>query len=326
MNFLMLGKTGIEEMADESDRLGRAISGIDAIKVESANDAFGNLKSAISGAFEQLTIALAPGIEFVSKKMTDWLTGGIGLTGKMKVAFQVVAGSIGSVMDFVELLKAGFYGFKGVAASTLRMVVELVDLLGEAVVGLVNLLPGVSVKWTAFAKHLGDALTEEVTDAFDKSAEAMEKVRTNFHMNAAINMIGELENAANRRARDVAAKRKAAADAAATAAKLPPGSLKGLLAGIAQTAASAGRGALDRAGALPDVFRDLERKLAMMRGERGDFDQPGAGQRRRDETLREWRERRRSDVRQERIFDEMMIELREQTRLMRDRLQTGMAA
>ncbi len=75
VNMLKDGSAGLRAAQQEAEKLGLAISRVDAKRVEEANDAFTKMKSAVSGLSNELTIKLAPAIEQVATTMTNWLTG-----------------------------------------------------------------------------------------------------------------------------------------------------------------------------------------------------------------------------------------------------------
>jgi hypothetical protein len=72
INTLALGKSGLVAAQREAEKLGLTFSRVDAAKVEAANDATYKMKAAFSGIWRQLAIKIAPAIEAVANKLTEW--------------------------------------------------------------------------------------------------------------------------------------------------------------------------------------------------------------------------------------------------------------
>jgi hypothetical protein len=72
INTLALGKSGLVAAQREAEKLGLTFSRVDAAKVEAANDAMYKMKAAFSGIWRQLAIKIAPAIEAVANKLTEW--------------------------------------------------------------------------------------------------------------------------------------------------------------------------------------------------------------------------------------------------------------
>jgi hypothetical protein len=70
LKIMTEGAAGFEKAKEEAEKLGLAISRIDAAKVEAANDAFADLKNQTAGAGRIMAVALAPAVEAVSKRIT----------------------------------------------------------------------------------------------------------------------------------------------------------------------------------------------------------------------------------------------------------------
>lgn len=76
---LRLGKSGLQGMADEADRLGATINSIDAAKVAKAADEFNKIKKQFAGLGNQAAVEFGPGVvNFGSDVMTglSQMTGG----------------------------------------------------------------------------------------------------------------------------------------------------------------------------------------------------------------------------------------------------------
>ena len=74
--MLTLKPDAISSAAQDIERMGGAISRLDAAKVEEAQDAMTRTKAAVSVLWAELTIKLAPAIEGMADKLTNlivWL-------------------------------------------------------------------------------------------------------------------------------------------------------------------------------------------------------------------------------------------------------------
>ena len=67
------GSAGLQSMIGEAQTLGFALSGMDAGKVESANDAMARVKAAATGLYQKILLALTPAIEFWADRFTSLL-------------------------------------------------------------------------------------------------------------------------------------------------------------------------------------------------------------------------------------------------------------
>src|SRR6185369_16747709 len=70
--MLQDGSKVIAELADEAKNLGISFSRVDAAKVEAANDALTRVGEVFQGVWNTMAIQLAPIIEAIAVKFTDW--------------------------------------------------------------------------------------------------------------------------------------------------------------------------------------------------------------------------------------------------------------
>lgn len=86
LNMLMEGGDGLRAMADEADRLGQAISGLDARKIMEANDAWDRMGVATKGLANTLAIEVAPAVEAIATGFTNLTATGLPAIGKLTAA------------------------------------------------------------------------------------------------------------------------------------------------------------------------------------------------------------------------------------------------
>ena len=69
--LLMAGSAGLSSMAEDADQLGLSVSRVDASKVEAANDSMSRVGAISKGIFNNLTIAVAPFIDWFATALSD---------------------------------------------------------------------------------------------------------------------------------------------------------------------------------------------------------------------------------------------------------------
>jgi hypothetical protein len=103
VNVLNLGARGLAENRREAIRLGIAYSGIDAKKVEEANDAIERLKRMFQGVANLLVIKIAPTIDRIVTGIVDWGTRGEGLKANLLNVFESISlGMYGVGDSFID--------------------------------------------------------------------------------------------------------------------------------------------------------------------------------------------------------------------------------
>jgi hypothetical protein len=123
INTLRLGKTGLNEAATAAKNLGIAISRESARGVERAIDAFGRLKLAIGGIATQVAIGIAPALEDMNKRLTEFLTSG----GKAKLVGEAIGEAFDNLSESVKGLGETFTNL----SKDLAPLVQMVGSLGE---------------------------------------------------------------------------------------------------------------------------------------------------------------------------------------------------
>jgi hypothetical protein len=215
--LMMSGAEGIKAAQLEAEKLGLTYSRVDAAKVEQANDAITKMTSIFSGIGNQLAIGLAPYIEAAANKFTELATAGGGIGPKVGGAIEWVARAIATAADYLQLLPAGFHGFRAGALQAIVGVLDGVDLLGGGLVKLMNLLPGVSVEWTDTFSTLTQGLEQVAAEEAAKFDEAMGKFNRGDNALAVTKVFEDIKKAST----------EAAAATQASAAKMR-GAFEGL--------------------------------------------------------------------------------------------------
>lgn len=165
---------GLREAQDDVEKMGVALSRVDAAKIEMANDAMSRAKLAIQGVANSIALALAPIITELANRFADAAKQTNGFRSETLDAMESVATAIAyvanvvhgveiallglriairsisiSILDFLSTIDAAYTDFYNKIADTsvgrrLGMEVkgysvEITRLLGEAEVGMVDL-------------------------------------------------------------------------------------------------------------------------------------------------------------------------------------------
>jgi len=136
VNMLSAGREGLKSMIDEVG----GVSRIDAAKIENFNDAMARMAVQVKGVANKIAIALAPWLEAIVEKMTEWLKVGPMVNDGIAVIVEgmiTAARVIGDMWDGATKLTLEFArGMEVVAAGTLwafQGVANTVSAFGRAI-------------------------------------------------------------------------------------------------------------------------------------------------------------------------------------------------
>ncbi len=130
VNTLKLGKAGLADIQKEAERLGLAISRIDAAKIEDANDAIRKFKSSLSGMSTTIAVQLADPLERVAKILTT--------KGGRALAQILTGATLGAI------LKGGKGGFIGAGIAATPVIAEASGGITKAIID--KLLPATTFR------------------------------------------------------------------------------------------------------------------------------------------------------------------------------------
>jgi len=122
---MLSGYSGALRSAEEHQRkFGIAVSDVDALRIEAANDAMGRLSSASEGLGNVMAIKLAPTLERVALALTDLISGGDAAREALEELAAVtdkVASGVGVTSTYLNILAADLERVgQAAAADTLR--------------------------------------------------------------------------------------------------------------------------------------------------------------------------------------------------------------
>jgi hypothetical protein len=201
-NILKDGAAGIQAAQDEAERLGLAISRIDAAKAEVANESLIRLKAVMEGIAETMIIKLSPYITTIVDRFVEWRLAGTGAGGAIETTLRMVALGIAKASDLIMYAQASWLGFKVVGLQVLDAVTWPLRKLSDGLYSFTQIfasyLPDAVVVASAKVhdelKNLGDGLkwtiesdkaqitellnapsaSEAVTQFFDETGKAAE--------------------------------------------------------------------------------------------------------------------------------------------------------
>jgi len=193
MPLLKEGKEGLAAWFAESDKFGNTVSPVNAQMIENAQDNVERLGRALHGVALIVTAELAPFIEAATKSILDFGTSGTGMADKVIGAFKWVVGAVAGLMDWMELLKAAWYGIKSAVLFVTWGWLNNIDMVGGAIAKLLNLIPGVNVQWTSTFKDMADDMWAQLGEASMKGEDAIAAFREGKNSKAANKYFAELQ-------------------------------------------------------------------------------------------------------------------------------------
>jgi hypothetical protein len=119
INLVARGGPELKAMGDEASRLGFALNAVDVAKTVAAEEAMIHLSAASTGFANLLVTQIAPYIELVIEKYTDWAYQGTKSADFISRGMGIVQQAIGYVLDAVNILGAGFYGFRSIVDTVI---------------------------------------------------------------------------------------------------------------------------------------------------------------------------------------------------------------
>lgn len=155
-----LDSATIKTAADEIARFGVAVSDVDADKIEAANDAISGLGLVSRGLANQLTVALAPTLEAIAKKVADVGAWFANLSPEAKrfagiaVAVTAAAGPAAIALGFVATGLAAIASPIGLAIAGLATVGAIGGYLVAQWGGVGAIVDGVKEAWSRFSEGI----------------------------------------------------------------------------------------------------------------------------------------------------------------------------
>jgi hypothetical protein len=134
------------------------VSEVDAFKIKAASEAWDELKLAGEGVANTIAAHVAPYLQAAIDKVLEWADSGDGLKAHVGAAQEYVGEGIGVVSDSVEGAIAGFHAISAVALSFASAAVGAFDEVGQTLVNLINLAPGMHASWSSTVHGVREAI------------------------------------------------------------------------------------------------------------------------------------------------------------------------
>ena len=125
LNMLEEGSGGLREYQKEAEKLGLTFSRFDAAQIEAANDALTRARATMTGLFRQLTIELAPYIEILANRFTDFATAGEGVGTNVTNTFENMSIAAVRFGNYLSILPAYWKGFEAAAHQSLAVIYDI---------------------------------------------------------------------------------------------------------------------------------------------------------------------------------------------------------
>ena len=164
VNTLNLGEQGLQNIQQEVQDYGLALTRIDIAKIEAANDSWFRATEVTQGFGNQLTTQLAPIVAAVANEFLNSAkeAGGLGSVAETVVNFMVKA--VGFAADTVRGLGLAWNGVKLVVAGVVSTIVQGMGKADQAVTNFLNMLPGVTAKTSEGLSNLSEAFKSTYDD------------------------------------------------------------------------------------------------------------------------------------------------------------------
>ncbi len=108
LNVLQVGRQGVDAFATQAERLGIAVTRIEAAKIEAANDAFNRMRTAMTGVVNVIARQLAPLVEELSNRFTALGDQAGGIRAEVLPAFRSVVEGTALAIEGIDKLIRGF--------------------------------------------------------------------------------------------------------------------------------------------------------------------------------------------------------------------------
>ncbi|MDZ4345338.1 MAG: hypothetical protein U1E51_23215, partial [Candidatus Binatia bacterium] len=115
---------------------------------------------------------LAPILEALADEIVEMATASDDLGARMSAGFEGIGAEIATVIDLVNLLTAAWKGLKGFMLFFGATEVKVLSLIGSAIQGVHNLIPGMEVEFADTMHRMADEMMQMSADAFGESGKA----------------------------------------------------------------------------------------------------------------------------------------------------------
>ena len=162
VNTMGAGADALKKTIAEAETLGATVNRIDAAKIEMANDAMFRGEQATKGFGNAITVELAPFVKTLGDEFYNSALEAGGFGEWTSKAMNVTIQAVGYAANVIHGLKAVWIGVKLAATVSITGILELLELADQAVTNMINKMPGVEAKTSAFIGGMADAFRSQI--------------------------------------------------------------------------------------------------------------------------------------------------------------------
>jgi len=140
LNVFNQGEEGFRTSREQAERLGIAMSRVDAAKIEDANDSMVRSRLAIEGIGNRVTVQLAPVISALSDQFVNAATSGDNMADVVETGFKTGANIVGTFADGIRGVQVLLKGAEVAALGFGGAFVGGVKFIAEGAVNLGNII------------------------------------------------------------------------------------------------------------------------------------------------------------------------------------------
>ena len=152
-------------------------------------------------------MALAPILEAVSQRMIEAGTSGQGMGVKVIAVVEGMAKGIGKLADLVHHFQGAWMVLKTVLLGVASVWTTIINEMGKKLEGLINLIPGIEVNFSATTSAIDDMIKNELSKTWDG---LMDHLDAPLPSEGVDKFFKDVEKRANEAAKKVAADRATA--------------------------------------------------------------------------------------------------------------------
>lgn len=162
------GSAELARLTAEAERLGLALSDVDAQKVSAANDAIERVGLAIQGVAGRFAVELSPFIEAASNKLLSFAVSGEGASTRVSKSLEWLATSVGVVGDVIQTVQIGWKYLQAAMDEGIAKIIEAIDFLGGVIDEMLSSI-GVESEF-----RLGQHWVDGARESADEARQAFE--------------------------------------------------------------------------------------------------------------------------------------------------------
>ena len=202
--LLPLLSTNLDEVRAMVEKNGQAFSRLDAAKVEAANDAWTNLKGALTGVGNQLAIAIAPMLQLAADRLREFISGGDGIRARVGNALEFIALGIAKVTDLTGLLEAAWYTLQSGFTTVVQLMLLELKQTANALDFVLEKMGLAKTGAAAFFNELDRGLGQDAFEAAKKANEAYTRFASGENEAKVRNFFGTVSREADAAAKKIA--------------------------------------------------------------------------------------------------------------------------